>query len=151
MVQHIPGFQSLLFRIKIFAGKTILIGQLLLILSYITPRRPEEIENFTQPHYELLNEYKISDDVILNSALFYVNGVGFFNYDGSWADTSYFRLTRQNGFSPTGNPGNALIGAWVDNKQGGWIPRLSWKHTDGEFIAGAEFRIHRSEHWGNIS
>jgi iron complex outermembrane receptor protein len=119
--------------------------------TYITPRRPEEIENFTQPHYELLNEYKISDDVILNSALFYVNGVGFFNYDGSWADTSYFRLTRQNGFSPTGNPGNALIGAWVDNKQGGWIPRLSWKHTNGEFIAGAEFRIHRSEHWGNIN
>ena len=119
--------------------------------TYITPRRPEEIENFTQPHYELLNEYKISDDVILNSALFYVNGVGFFNYDGSWADTTYFRLTSQNGFAPSGNPGNALIGAWVDNKQGGWIPRLSWKHTDGEFIAGAEFRIHRSEHWGNIS
>jgi iron complex outermembrane receptor protein len=119
--------------------------------TYLTSRRPEEIENFTQPHYELLNEYKINDDVILNSALFYVNGVGFFNYDGSWADTSYFRLTRQNGFFPTGNPENALIGAWVDNKQGGWIPRLSWKHTNGEFIAGAEFRIHRSEHWGNIS
>ncbi|MDR3667042.1 MAG: TonB-dependent receptor [Ignavibacteriaceae bacterium] len=117
----------------------------------ITPRRPEEIENFSQPHYELLNEYKISDDVTLNSALFYVNGSGFFNYDGSWADTTYFRLTRQNGFAPSGNPGNALIGAWVDNKQGGWIPRLSWKHTNGEFIAGAEFRIHRSEHWGNIS
>jgi iron complex outermembrane recepter protein len=119
--------------------------------TYLTSRRPEEIENFTQPHYELLNEYQINDDVILNSALFYVNGVGFFNYDGSWADTSYFRLTRQNGFFPTGNPENALIGAWVDNKQGGWIPRLSWKHTNGEFIAGAEFRIHRSEHWGNIS
>jgi iron complex outermembrane recepter protein len=120
-------------------------------LTYITPRRPEEIENFSQPHYELLNEYKINDDVVLNSALFYVNGVGFFNYDGSWADTSYFRLTRQNGFSPIGNPGNALISAWVENKQGGWIPRLSWKHPNGEFIAGGEFRIHRSEHWGNIS
>ena len=120
-------------------------------LTYITPRRPEEIENFTQPHYELLNEYKINDDIILNSALFYVNGVGFFNYDGSWADTSYFRLTRQYGFSPSGNPGNALIGAWVENKQGGWIPRLSWKHPNGELIAGGEFRIHRSEHWGNIN
>ena len=119
--------------------------------TYITPRRPEEIENFSQPHYELLNEYKLNDDVVLNSALFYINGTGFFNYDGSWADTSYFRLTRQNGFSPTGNPGNALIGAWVDNKQGGWIPRLSWKHPNGEFIAGGEFRIHRSEHWGNIN
>jgi iron complex outermembrane recepter protein len=120
-------------------------------LTYITPRRPEEIENFTQPHYELLNEYKINDDVVLNSALFYINGSGFFNYDGSWADTSYFRLTKQNGFSSAGNPGNALIGAWVENKQGGWIPRLSWKYSNGELIAGGEFRIHRSEHWGNIN
>jgi len=119
--------------------------------TYTTPRRPDEIENFTQPHYELLNEYKINDNVILNSALFYINGRGFFNYDGSWADTSYFRLTKENGFSPTGNPGNALIGAWVDNKQGGWIPRLSWKHANGDLIVGGEFRIHRSEHWGNIS
>jgi iron complex outermembrane recepter protein len=117
----------------------------------ITPRRSDEIENFSQPHYELLNEYRINDDVVLNSALFYVNGKGFFNYDGSWADTSYFRLTRQNGFNSKENPGNALIGAWVDNRQGGWIPRLSWKHTNGEFIVGGEFRIHRSEHWGNIS
>jgi iron complex outermembrane receptor protein len=122
--------------------------------TYITPRRPEEIENFSQPHYELLNEYKINDDVVLNSALFYVTGVGFFNYDASdtsYYNASYFRLTAQNGFNPSGNPGNTLIGAWVENKQGGWIPRLSWKHTSGEFIAGGEFRIHRSEHWGNIS
>jgi len=119
--------------------------------TYIIPRRPEEIENFSQPHYEILNELKLSDNVVLNSALFYITGVGFFNYDGSWGDTTYFRLTQSNGFNPTGNPGNTLIGAWVENKQGGWIPKLSWKHTNGEFIIGAEFRIHRSEHWGNIS
>ena len=28
-------------------------------LSYFTPRRPEEIENFFQPHFELLNEYRL--------------------------------------------------------------------------------------------
>ena len=119
--------------------------------TYAISRRPDEIENFSQPHYELLNELKLGDNVVLNSALFYVTGTGFFNYDGSWADTSYFRLTHDNGFNPSGNPGNALIGAWVENKQGGWIPKLSWKHPNGEFITGAEFRIHRSEHWGNIN
>lgn len=118
--------------------------------TYVVPRRPEEIENFSQPHYEILNELKLGDNIVLNSALFYVTGSGFFNYDGSWGDTSYFRLTRDNGFNPSGNPGNTLIGAWVENKQGGWIPKLSWKHQNGEFVAGAEFRIHRSEHWGNI-
>jgi len=119
--------------------------------TYVVPRRTDEIENFSQPHYELLNEIKISENIILNSALFYVTGAGFFNYDGSWGDTTYFRLTHDNGFNPNGNPGNTLIGAWVVNKQGGWIPKLSWKHPNGEFIAGAEFRIHRSEHWGNIN
>jgi iron complex outermembrane receptor protein len=119
--------------------------------TYVVSRRPEEIENFSQPHYELLNELKLGDNLVLNSALFYVTGIGFFNYDGSWGDTTYFRLTRENGFNPSGNPGNALIGAWVENKQGGWIPKISWKHPNGEFIAGVELRIHRSEHWGNIN
>ena len=40
----------------------------------------------------------------LNSALFLVLGEGFFDYDGSWADTSYFRLTTSNGFITDGNP-----------------------------------------------
>jgi iron complex outermembrane recepter protein len=114
-------------------------------------RRPEEIENFSQPHFELMNEYRINNNVNLNSALFLVLGDGFFDYDGSWADTSYFRLTGEHGFNPTGNPGNAIIRAMVENRQFGWIPRISIRHTNGEFIAGTEFRIHRSLHWGSIN
>lgn len=119
--------------------------------TYTLNRRPEEVENFSQPHYELLNEFKISDKVKLNSALFLVIGQGFFDYDGSWADTNYLRLTSEFGFNPTQNPGNVLIRAMVENKQYGWIPRISYKHKNGELIAGGEFRIHRSDHWGGIN
>ena len=119
--------------------------------TYTAIRRNDEIENFSQPHYELLNEIKISDNIKFNSALFLVIGKGFFDYDGSWADTNYLRLTYENGFTPTQNPGNVLIRAMVENKQFGWIPRLSYKHKNGELIAGGEFRIHRSEHWGAIN
>lgn len=118
--------------------------------TYTVNRRPEEIENFSQPHYELLNEIKISDNVKLNSALFLVIGNGFFDYDGSWADTSYLRLTFKNGFNALQNPGNVLIRAMVENNQFGWIPRISYKHKNGELIAGGEFRVHRSNHWGGI-
>ncbi len=113
-------------------------------------RRPTEIENFSQPHFELLNEYQLNDNIKINSALFLVIGNGFFDFDGSWADTSYLRLTNENGFSPIGNPGNTLIRAEVDNTQYGWIPRISIKHENGELIIGGEFRIHRSIHWGSI-
>jgi iron complex outermembrane recepter protein len=119
--------------------------------TYTLNRRPDEIENFTQPHYELLNELQLNKNLTLNSALFLVTGDGFFDFDGSWADTSYLRLTKENGFMPDGNPQNVLIRVQVENRQFGWIPRLSYKHDGGELIIGGEFRKHKSIHWGSIN
>ena len=39
----------------------------------------------------------------------------------------------------------------MENTQFGWIPRLSWKHNNGEFIFGGEFSFHKSNHWGAIN
>jgi iron complex outermembrane receptor protein len=119
--------------------------------SYTLERRPEEIENFFQPHFELLNEFKINNDIIINSALFLVIGDGFFDYDGSWSIyyDDYFRL-KANGYDSTKIPENSLIRAQVDNKQWGWLPRVSIKHSNGELILGGELRLHNSEHWGAI-
>ncbi|MCK7517699.1 MAG: hypothetical protein MZV64_08275 [Ignavibacteriales bacterium] len=33
----------------------------------------------------------------------------------------------------------------------GWIPKFSYEHENGQLIIGGEFRVHRSEHWGNIN
>lgn len=122
------------------------------IYTYTLERRSDEIENFSQPHFELLNEYQLNEKTKLNSALFLVLGSGFFDYDGSWSVfyDDYFRL-RQNGFDTSFIPTNALIRAEVENKQFGWIPKFSYDHDDGQLIIGGEFRIHRSEHWGNIN
>ncbi|MFA6598656.1 MAG: TonB-dependent receptor [Ignavibacteriaceae bacterium] len=87
--------------------------------TYSDQRRDKEIENFSQPHYEMLNEYKINDNITLNSALFLVIGKGFFDFDGSWADTSYLRLTQNEGFSNIQSPANALLRGMVENKQYG--------------------------------
>ncbi len=118
--------------------------------TYVTPRRVNEIENFNQPHLELLSEYQINENVKFNSALFAYWGKGFFDYDGSWADTSYFRMTYENGFSSSTDFSNALIRAYVDNTQYGWIPRLQINTAYGNFIFGLELRRHRSLHWGSV-
>ena len=120
-------------------------------LTYAINRRPDEIENFSQPHYELLNELKLSDAVTFNSALFLVNGDGFFDYDGSGLDTTSMHLTQQYGFHVVQNPSELLIKAQVENIQYGWIPKVSLKHRNGELIIGGELRIHRSTHWGSIA
>ncbi len=119
--------------------------------TWTTRRRTSEIENFFQPHFELLNEYDVNKNLKLNSTLFLVIGNGFFDYDGSWADTTYLRLTSQYGFHPAQNPSNVLIRAMVENTQLGWIPRVSWKHNNGRLTAGLEFRKHRSKHWGSVN
>ena len=120
--------------------------------TYTVRRKPTEIENFSQPHFELLNELNISKNITLNSALFLILGEGFFDYDGSWSIfyNDYFRLN-ENGYDPLYIPNGALIRASVENKQWGWIPRFSLKHNNGELIVGAEFRNHISEHWGSIN
>ncbi len=118
-------------------------------------RRPEEIENFSQPHYELYHEWRLSDRLTVNNTFFLVTGSGFFDYDGSWAPNSYYRITKENGFSVAGDPdtlyiSNALIRAFVDNRQYGWLPRASYHHDSGELTVGAEVRVHRSVHWGAL-
>jgi iron complex outermembrane recepter protein len=125
-------------------------------LRKANPMRGEnELENFSQPHYELFHEWRVTPTLTLNNTFFMVLGTGFFDYDGSWAPYSYYRITSQNGFSITGDPDTlylpgALIRASVENKQFGWLPRFTIKHTNGELVAGAEVRFHRSFHWGKI-
>ncbi len=120
--------------------------------TFVVPRRQEEIENFSQPHYELLNEWQINKNLKMNSALFLVIGNGFFDYDGSWSVfyDDYFRL-KENGFDTNYVPTNALIRAQVENEQYGWIPRFSYDHGNGTLFFGAEFRKHNSLHWGSIN
>ncbi|MCF8435243.1 MAG: TonB-dependent receptor [Ignavibacteriales bacterium] len=123
--------------------------------TYTAKRRPEEKENFSQPHFELLNEIKINDNLTINSSLFLILGNGYFDYDGSWANYSYFRLSNDYGFDIQGDPDtlylqNTLIRAQVENKQWGWIPRIKYIFSETELILGAEFRDHSSKHWGRI-
>jgi iron complex outermembrane receptor protein len=119
-------------------------------LAYTSTRRAQEIENFTQPHYEMLNDWFISENLTLKSALFYYTGTGFFDYDASWADAATLRMTPEYGFRDSIIPGNTLIRGAVENRHGGWIPRLVWNHDDGELTIGAEFRLHSSYHYGKV-
>ena len=117
---------------------------------YAVPRRRTEMENFSQPHFSLLNEWHISPSLTLNNSLFLIIGKGFYNYDGSWADTNYFRITSQYGFHPTVNPSYSLIHAYVGESQYGWLPRLTINHDDGTLVLGAELDQNVSDHWQTI-
>ncbi|MEN6295781.1 MAG: TonB-dependent receptor plug domain-containing protein, partial [Chloroherpetonaceae bacterium] len=114
-------------------------------VSYSQTRRNQEVEEFSQPHYEMLNDVKISDNLQLLSSLFLYTGAGYFDYDATgWTNAQMFQLTAKNGYPDAKDPLNPIIRAYVGNKQVGWIPRLLWKHTNGDLLTGFELRIHRS-------
>lgn len=118
--------------------------------DWSTPRRDGEIEDFSQPHYEILNDWKISDKLTLKSSAFFYSGKGYYDYDGSWASAEMLGLNANNGYPDAEEPTNTLIRAMVENRHGGWIPRLIWEHNSGSLMVGAEMRWHRSQHFGTI-
>lgn len=119
--------------------------------DYASEMKKFEVEEFSSPHYEILNNYKISENIDFSSSLFYFTGQGYFDYSGDgWTNADNFRLNKENGFDNAEDPRNPIIRAYVSNKQGGWIPKINFKHTDGVLSIGAEVRLHNSDHWGQL-
>lgn len=118
--------------------------------GYRQPRRSQESESFSQPHYELMHEWRVSPTTTLSQTLFYYAGEGSFDYDASWADTSLLRIGSAYGIPATENPANALVRAFVGNTQWGWLPHVELRQERNTLTLGLELRIHRSSHWGKI-
>ena len=117
---------------------------------YAIPRRSQEVEQFSQPHYEVIHAWRPSPKVTVHNTVFHYTGEGSFDYDASWADTTTLRLGSEFGLPATANPGNTLVRAFVGNRQWGWLPRAELAHPSGDLTLGAEVRVHRSTHWGRI-
>lgn len=126
-------------------------------VSYATPHKPQAIENFSQPHYELINEIKLKENIRLSNTIFYIQGDGFFDYDGDWVQYDPFAVNwfrRYVGYDTTFGTDqkfvSLLLKAFVGNKQYGWLPRIDIEQERGKLSLGGELRIHRSIHWGKI-
>lgn len=119
-----------------------------------------DVESFHQPHAELLHDWQVTPDLRFHQALFWVRGAGYFDFDGTYRSADYLRLPAGfNNLTPEERalplyesvPGvSMLFRAYVDNRQVGWLPRLTYRHGLGETTVGAEARLHRSLHWGRI-
>lgn len=125
-------------------------------VTYTTFRKPQENEMFSQPHYELLHEWNLSPTVKLFNTVFYIQGDGYFDYDGDWIwtdpiATQWFHevVGYDTSFGST-NFNSMLLRGFVGNKQVGWLPRIEIDHGKGKLTLGGEMRFHRSIHWGKI-
>jgi iron complex outermembrane receptor protein len=119
-------------------------------VTYATNRRAQEVEAFSQPHFELLNEWRLNSKLTFSNTFFYIQGDGYYDYDGSGLSAGGIHWDSANGYAGAADPVNPLVRAYVGNKQFGWLPRLEIDHNTGVLTFGAELRFHRSLHWGKI-
>jgi iron complex outermembrane receptor protein len=108
--------------------------------SYLKDR-----EYLNQPQFSFAHDFKLNTDLTLHNTLFFISGDGYFDFDGTWGTNDYYRIDTNLTI-----PSDLVMRAFVDNDHFGWLPRIEWRDSFGRSIFGAEFRIHRSLHWGRI-
>ena len=119
-----------------------------------------DVERFHQPHIELLHEWALNLDTRLNQALFWIKGVGEFDFGGTFRSADYLRLPadwrglsadeRQLPLYITAPDAAVLFRAALDQWQIGWLPRITMTRGQSETTLGAEVRLHRSLRWGRV-
>jgi iron complex outermembrane receptor protein len=111
-------------------------------------QHPDEIDNFFQPHYELHDEWTLTERVTLNNTFYGFRGDGYYD---QWKED------RDLGEYFFGTPGadtlttDLLRRRNVAEIDGGWIPRLTLDHKYGETIIGGELRLHDARHEGTVN
>lgn len=128
-----------------------------------------ETDNFFEPHYELLNDLRLSENATFSSSLFYFPGRGyyddlpygpislasrrlpnFFTNDKTLYPASYYADT--SGTGPYEVVATDLTQRlWAKNRHYGWIPRARVVHTKGEATFGGEWREADGRRFGELT
>ncbi len=135
-----------------------------------------ETDNYYQPHYQLHHTWNIRDNLALAQTFYYIRGEGYFDvwYPSWWGYSWDFwdlpQLTttdstayptgwyRMEGGSLAENADGAFFVDFTDavarqhvnNHQGGWQPRLTWKLPKHELSVGGQAVSHRSRRYGEL-
>lgn len=118
-----------------------------------------DLEQFQQPRVELHHDVALSKGWTLKQAAFWIQGVGYFDFEGTWRSAAYLRLptnlvplAQQQDPLYLSRPSDGLMfRAFVDQHTIGYLPRLLRTGADGsKTTLGLEARRHRSLRWGRI-
>ena len=128
-----------------------------------------ETDNFFEPHYELLNDFRLSEKAALSSSIFYFPGRGyyddlpygpislasrrlptFFVNDKTLYPASYYADTTGAGpYEVVATDMTQRL--WAKNRHYGWVPRARFAHAKGEMTVGGEWREADGRRFGELT
>jgi iron complex outermembrane receptor protein len=130
---------------------------------------PNATDNFFEPHYELLQDMKLTERASLTSSIFYFPGKGY--YDDLPYGPQLFSARHLPDFTvgsntqypasyyadTTGAGPYTVIASdltqrlYARNKHYGWVPQARLRHDRGELTVGGEWRESTGRRWGEIT
>ena len=105
-----------------------------------------EIDNFSQPHFELHHRYYLNEKANIKNTVFYIRGKGYYEQYKEDEDLWEYGLTEQ----PDTFERDLIRQKWVAKNHYGWISQLNFQHSKGELTTGGYLGFFDSDHWGEI-
>ncbi|NQV18271.1 MAG: TonB-dependent receptor [Armatimonadetes bacterium] len=105
-----------------------------------------EIDDFSQPHFELHHSFFLNDKTNLKNTLFYIRGNGFYKQFKTNRDLWEYGLATE----PDSLESDLVRKKNVTKNHYGWISQINFKHKNGELTFGSYLSLFNSEHWGEV-
>jgi iron complex outermembrane receptor protein len=112
---------------------------------------PNELDNFYQPHFQVIHDLALDPSTQLSQTFFYFSGSGYYDQFKSDADLVEYRLPSV--VLPDGTvitTTDLVRRRTVDEWDAGWVPTLT--HTEGDWTLTlkGELRLHDADHFGQV-
>jgi len=104
----------------------------------------DQVDDFLQSHYQLINDWRISDGTRFENTFFHVKGDGFFQ------DYKFDRNPREYKLADTSLSSDLIRRKNVDKWQYGWLPRITFSDLNSSLAFGGEFSFFGADHWGEV-
>jgi len=93
---------------------------------------PQETDNFSQPQYQLITEFRPDTNWRFENTAFYIKGKGFYDQLRKAQDYEKYHLFG------TGEADQVTRRKWVENDFWGIVPRMTRRHAGGSLTVGGE-------------
>ncbi|MFH1686910.1 MAG: TonB-dependent receptor [bacterium] len=106
------------------------------------------IDNFSQPHYQLHNRYRLGDRATLTNTLYYIGGRGYYEQYKPQQTLSDYSIPVA--VTDGSEAADLVRQKQVQKRQIGWNTRLDLEHDRGGHAIGGSFYHFRSDHFGQV-
>ncbi|MBE7177138.1 MAG: TonB-dependent receptor [Mucilaginibacter polytrichastri] len=112
---------------------------------------PDQTDNYTQSHYQLIYALRLSDQWNLNAALHYTRGKGYYEEFKGDDDVANYGLTPAVIGGDTLATSTIIRRRWLDNDFYGATYSLNYKPENNlDFTLGGAYNEYDGAHFGNI-